>query len=178
MKKTIVILMILCLAGVAAFAATSSANHSVTLNVPEVVLVGLNSGTAITLNVVAPATAGNAPTGQTDATKYLNYTAVNAGGTLRNITVQWGGADAAPAGTSLKVVSAAPTGTGTVGSATAQRTISAVAQTVVTGIGSCYTATGSTGANLTYTLSVDTPQGLVQGDNHTVTVTYTLTDAS
>ena len=88
----------------------------------------------------------------------------------------WGGTDAAPAGTSLKVQATAVTsGCGTAGS---QVTISSTGQDIVTAIPSCVTGQGANGASLTYTFSVDTPANLAVGDNHLVTVTYTLTDAS
>ncbi len=177
MMKRIIAVIVLSLLGVAAFAASSTTNHQVQLNVPEVVLIGLNDATTITLNVVAPAQGGLPPTGQTDATKVLRYTAVNATGTNRNITVNWGGADAAPAGTSLHVQAMAVTGG--CGTAGVDRTISAVAQTIVTAIPSCVTGiVGANGASLTYSLIVDTVGSLVVGDNHLVTVTFTLTDAS
>ncbi len=180
MKRILLAVFVLALSGAVAFAANSSTNHQVQLNVPEVVLIGLNSGVTITLNVVAPGVAGNPPTGQTDNSKVLYYTAVNAGALHRNITVNWGGADAAPAGTSLHVVvTGINTLSGNGGTAGAAVQISNVAQNIVTGITSCYTGTGGgNGAALTYTLQVDTPGSLVVGDNHLVTVTFTLTDAS
>ncbi len=177
-KRILLILGLLALTAAAAFAASSSTNHQVQLNVPEVVLIRLDDATTITLNVVAPGVAGNPPTGQTDATKHLRYTAINAGVTRRNIQVNWGGADAAPAGTTLRVqvTGIVPGGAGTAG---AQVTISSVAQNIVTAIPSCVTGIAAgNGAALTYTLSVDTPASLLVGDNHLVTVTFTLTDAS
>ena len=55
--------------------------------------------------------------------------------------------------------------------------MSATAQNVVTGIGSCATGiTGTSGAQLTYVLSINSLTSLVAADNHTVTITITLTD--
>ncbi len=178
-KRLLLLVGILALSAGVAFAATSSTNHQVTMNVPEVVLIGLSPDTStITLNVVAPGTAGNPPTGQTNNSKYLQYTTVNASGTNRHISVAWGGADAAPNGTSLRVQASFPVSVGC-GTAGAQVTISNVGQNIVTAIPSCYTGiTATSGANLTYTLSVDTPGSLQQGQSTTVTVTYTLSDAS
>jgi hypothetical protein len=176
MRKRPAVIVLTILSSVAAFAATSTINHDVTLSIPEVVLIGLNNGGVITLTVVAPGTAGNPPTGQTNASKWLNYSTCNATGTNRIITVNWGGTDAAPAGTSLRVQATSVTaGCGTAGAAV---TISAVAQNIVTAIPSCVTGTGANGANLTYTLVVATPASLRSGDNHLVTVTYTITAAS
>jgi hypothetical protein len=90
--------------------------------------------------------------------------------------VQWAALDAAPAGTTLHVQATAVTGgCGTAGAAV---TISNVGQNIVTAIPSCVTGQGANGASLTYTFQVDTPASLLVGDNHLVTVTYTLTDAS
>ena len=176
MRRILVVIVLITLSGAAVFAATSSTNHQVQLNVPEVVLIGLNNASTITLNVVAPGVAGNPPTGETDATKWLNYTAVNPAATPnRHITVSWGGADAAPAGTSLRVV--AQNITAGCGTAAAAVTISSVAQNIVNAIPSCATGTGANGANLLYSLIVGTPANLVVGDNHLVTVTLTLTDS-
>jgi hypothetical protein len=55
--------------------------------------------------------------------------------------------------------------------------MSSTAQNVVTGIGSCATGTtGTSGAQLAYVLSINTLTSLLAGDNHTVTITITLTD--
>jgi hypothetical protein len=175
-RKTLIVAALCLLTGIGAFAATSSAAHSVQLNVPEIVMMSLNSVATVTLSVQAPAAGGLAPVGQTDNSKYLWYTTVNAAGTNRNISVQWGGADVAPAGTSLHVQATSVTGgCGTAGAAV---TIGAGAQNIVTAIPSCVTGQAANGAQLTYTLQVDTVASLAVGDNHLVTVTFTLTDAS
>jgi hypothetical protein len=102
---------------------------------------------------------------------------VVAGSTVRSITAAWGGSDAAPAGCSLTLeVTALTAGCGTQES---QITMSAIAQDIVTDIGSCATGTGGTdGGRLTYTLSVDDVTQLDASDDQSVTVTLTLTDAS
>ena len=62
-------------------------------------------------------------------------------------------------------------------SATNQITMTSTATNIMTGIGSCATGMGATsGAQLTYLLSVDTMTALIAGDNHVVTITLTLTD--
>jgi hypothetical protein len=175
-RKILLIAALCMLTGAGAFAATSSASHSVQLNVPEIVMMSLNNTATVTLSVQAPAAGGLAPVGQTDNTKYLWYTTVNASGTNRNISVQWGGADAAPAGTSLHVE--ATSVTGGCGTAGGPVTIGAGALNIVTAIPSCVTGQGTNGAQLTYTLQVDTAANLLVADNHLVTVTFTLTDAS
>jgi hypothetical protein len=64
------------------------------------------------------------------------------------------------------------------GTAGSSVSISSSGQNIVTGIPSCATGQGTNGVNLNYTLVVDTPASLVQGDTKSVTITYTLTDAS
>ena len=164
-----------CIA-VTGFSATDTATHDVTMQVLEIVLIDLNNTSSITLTTNAPALGGETPLGDTDTTKLLQYTSLVASGTTRNITVNWGGTDAAPAGTSLKVeATSIPAGCGT---AAAQVTISDVATNLVTAIGSCATGTGANGTQLTYTFSLDNINSLEVGDNTTVTLTYTLTDGA
>ncbi len=174
-RRVLLVLAVLTLTASGVFAASSTASHSVQLNVPEIAMMSLNSTATVTLAVQPPAQGGLPPVGQSDTSKVLWYTAVNATGTHRNISVQWGGADAAPAGTSLHVQATSVTaGCGTAGAAVQ---IGAVAANIVTAIPSCVTGQAGNGAALTYTFQVDTPASLVVGDNHLVTVTFTLTDA-
>ena len=158
------------------FALSDTTSHDVTMQVNEIALIDLNNTTAVTLTTNPPANGGEDPVGDTDSSKLLQYTSLVASGVARNITAEWGATDAAPAGTSLKLeATSVPGGCGT---GAAQVTLSNVAQNIVTGIGSCATGTGANGAVLTYTFSIDTVTALVVGDNKTVTVTFTLTDAS
>jgi len=172
MKRILVALALLVIAGFA-FAATAVDNSQVvTLTVAEVAMVGLNLAGNITLNVVAPATAGLAPVGQTDSTKYLRYTAVNAGVLTRFVTAQM--SVAAPSGTQL-TLTALP-GIATAGQGTGLSvTLSTTAQNVISGIGSCYTGVGVTdGAKLTFSFVVVDPTLLVvdtAGVNETITLT-------
>jgi hypothetical protein len=175
MKRILVVLVLLAIAGFA-FAQTDTAAHNVIMNVVAVAALDLNSTADITLNTVAPVNAGDPPTGETNNTKVLWYTALNASGLTRRITVNWGGADAAPAGTSLSVVAVVEAGAGT---ASAALTISNVAQNLVSLIPSVATGRlGTDGAALTYSFNVVTPASLVEGAGTTVTVTYTLTNDS
>ncbi len=173
MKRILVVLVMLAVAGFA-FAQTDNTAHNVIMNVVAVAAIDLNSTADVTLNTVAPVNAGDPPTGETNNTKVLWYTALNASGLTRRITVNWGGADAAPAGTTLSVVAVVEAGAGTAGAAI---TISNVAQNLVTAIPSVATGRlGTDGAALTYSFNVVTPASLVEGAGTTVTVTYTLTN--
>lgn len=178
MKRILVVLAMLAVAGFA-FAASASTTHVIDISVIEVVAVGLDDTALISLSTVAPGTAGSAPTGQSDNSKYLRYTAVNSGVQTRRITAQM--SVAAPSGTALQVNAAIGAGgAGVQGSSVGNVTLNnTVAQDIITGIGSCYTDVGgSDGANLTYTLLVPTPGALVVGATASVTITLTLTDGA
>jgi hypothetical protein len=174
MKRLIVLTIVFMFIAGIVFAADTAA-HDVILNVNEVCLIDLNSTATITLNTIAPATGGMDPTGDTDASKLLQYTSLVPSGLTRVITANWDATDAAPAGTSLRLqATSVPAGCGTAG---AQITLSNVAQNIITAIGSCATGVGANGAALLYTFSVDNVNNLVVGDTSTVTVTFTLSDA-
>jgi hypothetical protein len=127
-----------------------------------------------TLTVVAPAQGGATPANPTSNVNYAQYTSTVPSATTRRLQANWGGADAAPAGCSLLLTAAPAGGQGTTAG---QITMSATAQNIVTGIGSCATGiTATSGAQLTYVLSINSLTSLVAADNHTVTITITLTD--
>jgi len=177
MKKTIVLLLIAALLTIAAtmsFAANDTASHTVTMQVNEVALIDLNNTSNVLLTTTAPTNGGEAVTGTTDSSKLLQYTSLVSAGSTRRITVNWGGSDAAPAGTSLKLEAVSVPASG--GSAAGQITVGSTATDLITGIGSVATGTGANGAALTYTFSVDTVTSLVVGASQTVTITFTLTD--
>ena len=177
MKRIITIcVFIWLLATGTLFALSDTTSHDVTMQVNEIALIDLNNTAAITLTTNNPANGGDDPLGDTDSTKLLQYTSLAGAALSRNITAQWGATDTAPAGTSLKLqATSIPAGCGT---AAAQVTLSNVGQNLITGIGSCATGTGASGAALTYTFSIDTVGSLVVGETQTVTVTFTLTDAA
>jgi hypothetical protein len=176
MKARVLVLtiMVLMIGSVGVFALSDTASHVVTMQVNEIALIDLNDTGAITLTTTAPAAGGDAVTGDSDATKLLQYTSLVATGLTRTITVQADLAIPAPAGTSLKLAAVVPGGCGT---AAAQVTITNAAQSLITAIGSCATGTGASGAALTYTFSVDTVSSLVVGATTSPTITFTLADA-
>jgi len=157
--------------------ATSTATQTVTMQVNAICVLAV-TGSPSTLTVSAPATGGQTPSNPSSNTTYAQYTSTVPASQTRKITAAWGGSDAAPAGCSLKLT-ATPSGGTNQGSSAGQITMSATAQDVVTTIRSCATGTSaSNGAQLTYTLSVDTVTSLVASESKTATVTLTLTDAA
>jgi hypothetical protein len=175
MKRLVVLTIVLMFISGIVFAADSG-SHNVIMQVLNVCKINLNSTATITLTTIAPVNGGDPVTGQTDNTKLLQYTSLVPAAQTRRITANWGGADAAPAGTSLLLqATSVPAGCGT---AAAQITLSAAAQSIVTAIGSCATGVGVNGAALTYSFNIVNVNNLVVGASSTVTVTLTLTDAS
>jgi hypothetical protein len=155
--------------------AQSTDNITITVTLNEICTIGLNDSLTVTLTISPPAAGGENVLGDSDSSKLLQYTSLVFAGTTRSITVNWGSADSAPAGTSLKAeVTSIPSGCG---NSTGEVTVSDIARTLITNIGGCHTGEGANGANLTYTFSVDDISQLHVGDNQTVTLTFTLTDA-
>jgi hypothetical protein len=174
MKRILVVLAFLATAGFI-FAASASTTHIVNLQVIEVVAVGLNDGTAITLATQPPVVPGDPPIGQSNNSKYLRYTAVNASGTHRNVTAQM--SVAAPPGTRLDLAAAPVALQGTTSGTVTLNNVTAT--NVITAIGSCFTGVLATsGAQLTYTFAVVDTTLLNVAAAVPVTITLTLTDAS
>ena len=113
----------------------------------------------------------------------MNYSSIqSAADVTRTVSVK---IDALFPGVDIKVAAAtdAGNGDGTIGSAGAGTlTLTTSDQTLITGIGSCYTVTGaSNGHNLTYTMAGATTGAASYADftsvsQSVVTVTYTLSD--
>jgi len=155
-----------------AWGLTDTASHDIIMNVNEVAMLKVNDSSMITLTEV--------PVLVSNTTKMLQYTSVVAVGATRKITAGWA-SGSSPKGTKLNVTATSPIGGNKRGIGTSYDFInlSAGAGNVVTGIGSCATGFGGgSGASLTYTLSVEDPELLEAGESKTVTVTYTMTDAS
>jgi hypothetical protein len=165
----------LVLVGLAAAAATTT--QTVTMQVNAICVLAV-TGNPSTLTVSAPASGGQTPSNPTTSSTYAQYTSTVASATTRKITAKWEAGDAAPAGCSLHLT-ATPSGGTNQGTSAGQITMSSTAQDVVTTIRSCATGTGgSSGAQLSYELSVDTATSLVAGESKSATVTLTLTDAA
>ena len=167
---------VVVLAAAGLIQAAVTANQTVTMTVNSICVLAL-TGNPSALTVTAPATGGLDPSNPTDTSTYAQYTSTVPTGQSRRLTAAWGGADAAPAGCSLKLTASSPGGNK--GTSSGQVTVSATAQNIVTGIRSCATGSGGTyGAQLTYLLSVDTVDNLVSGESKTATISLTLTDAA
>ena len=159
-------------------------NHTITISVPEVALVDIEpaANKNITLGFTPPTEAGLpvTPTA-TDNTLWLNYSSIKSvADATRNVSVQL---DALIPGIDINVTAAAATGAGggTLGTPSAQLTLSAANQTIISGIGSAYTGDGANnGHNLTYALAsiggIANYADLEATATAVATVTYTISD--
>ncbi|TXH20489.1 MAG: hypothetical protein E6Q95_05635 [Chitinophagaceae bacterium] len=155
---------------------TGTDNHTIGITIPQFAIVDVEpSGSkAITMNFTAPTEVGLPIVAAADnASLWLNYSVIKALSTT-NYKVS-AKLNALIPGVDIKVTAAAATadGAGTKGTPSAQLTLTAADQSIVTAIGSVYTGDGAKGHNLTYNLSVNTYANLVANAN-TATVTYTI----
>jgi septal ring-binding cell division protein DamX len=178
MKKIFLILGLFLISFGAAFAASDSASHDVTITVSEVVIIELNDTSTVALTTVSPGVgnAGQSVTGETDNSKSLAYTSLVSSGTTRNITAELDANISLP-GLALWLSADNASG-GVYGTGLSDIALSTTAANIVTGIGSCATDNGAA-TTLTYALVV-TDENLLEIDavGQTVTVTLTLTDAT
>jgi hypothetical protein len=150
----------------------ASPNQIINLTLNEIVSAGITPVGGFTLTVGGPAVAGGIPSGDSNISKFLRYSTLNAYNAYRSITAIM--SVAAPAGTTLAVEGVLTTGG--YGSSAGLVTLNNTSNTpVVTGIGSGATGTGNDGINLQFELSVTNTALLVVG-NTSITVTFTLTD--
>ena len=179
-KQIVPIIAIGLLLAGTAFGLTDSATHDVDMTVDEIALIDLNDTSTVALTIAAPASGGETPASATDTSKRIQYTSIvsrTPSVLSRNLTVNWGGTDAAPAGTSLVAeVTSISGGVGTCGTPAAAVTVSATGQNLLTGIGGCATGTGTNGAVLSYTLNIDDFTVLDAAESTTATITFTLAE--
>ena len=183
-KLTFAFIAFLGLGTVGAFAQdTQTDNHTVTIEVPNVVLIDIEpSGSKnIAMSFIAPTEAGVGLTNPVANTAlWLNYTSVlvSGGAASRKIVVKY--TTVGLPGVDVKVTPASPviTGGGTGGTSGAMVTLTSTDQSIVTGIGSVFTGNGaSSGVNLTY--AIDAPAASfasLLAATTPVSVTYTLMD--
>ena len=162
-------------------------SHSVKIEIPTVALIDIEgsdseAGTINLTPVVEGLEAGAAVdfSTATDNSLWLNYTSIVSDEKTRNITVALDDEKNLPEGISLVVTAGGiASGKGAKGNTSGKVTLSKTAQTLVTGIGSCYTESGhGKGHQLTYALEMNNEKyaDLMANDSYTVEITYTITD--
>jgi len=160
-------------------------DHTVAISIPEVAILDLEGSTSVSISVEAPTEAGEAVSfaNATNNDVWLNYSSITgASETSRTVSAKISN-NTVPSGMLLKVNAGADDGNGdgTMGSSAGQVTLTSVDQTVISGIGSAYTADGANnGHNLTYALELDPTAGSYAqidfDEDVTLTITYTISN--
>ncbi|WP_111707362.1 hypothetical protein [Lutibacter citreus] len=160
-------------------------SHSLTIEIPQVALLDIESSTSknISLTATAPTEAGEKVIfNQTNSDLWLNYSSIIEKNASRNVTVQITDGDV-PEGVDLSVIATQYEGNGEGAMGTVDKNAIELndnkAQTIIKGIGSAYTGNGAKqGHNLTYSLTQtkDAYENLKYTENNSLTITYTLTD--
>lgn len=156
----------------------TTGNRTVTLTLPVVTLMDVEPAGTISLNYTAPTEAGNTIiVPAANKTKWINYTsAIAASGVTRRITAA---VNQVIPGTDIRIQAAAASGSGggTLGTPSAQITLTTAAQTIISGIGGAFTGNGTNnGHQLTITLTTNSYANVTARSNTPVVITYTITE--
>ncbi|ASK32760.1 hypothetical protein CEY12_12585 [Chryseobacterium sp. T16E-39] len=148
------------------------------VTLPVVTLLDIEPTGSIAMNFVAPTEAGLALTNPAvNTTKWVNYTsAIAAGGLTRRVTAS---INQTIPGIDIKLQAAAASGAGggTLGTPTAQVTLTTTSVNIITGIGGAFTGNGANnGHRLTISLVRNTYANLSARTNTPVVITYTITE--
>ena len=140
------------------YSQTESFNN-IYFSIPEFSLIDIEPNASdIIFSFDAPTEAGDQLESLTDNSKWLNYTStITRGGLLKNITAQ---IISSTIITGLKiellVSNYIGSGRGVLGTPVGTINLSTTAQTIITGIGGCFTNTGAnSGHNLEYNVSIN-----------------------
>jgi len=133
----------------------------------------------IYLTLLKPTEAGSSAQDVTNNSKWLNYSCcLKSGDSDRYITVAIG-SGTVPDGLKLTVTASSYTGSGggTTGTAAGTITLSATAQTLISGIRGAYTGTGANnGHQLTYKLEITDYSKLDFDNSTTIQIDFTIVD--
>lgn len=161
---------------------TQTDGHLVSVVVPTLAILDIETVSAskdFTATFLAPTEAGEKLAPVTNSLLFLNYSSIQTGSVLKKVTVK---TSAVVPGVDINVTAATATSTGGGTKGTPVGTpvvLTTLDQSLITGIGSAYTASGPTvGHQLNYNLvASDTNYGnLRSGPAASVTVTYTIAD--
>lgn len=152
---------------------------NVTLTLPVVTLMDIEPAGNIALSFTAPTEAGN-PIGNPtpNTSKWINYTsAIASGGLTRKITAAISGTLIPGVNIRLQAAAASGAGGGTLGTPSAQVTLTNTPVTIISGIGGAFTGNGANnGHRLTISLIPNTYANLTTRTNTTLTIVYTITE--
>ena len=157
--------------------ASERAVQRVTMEVESVGVLSVSGNPSPLIVAVA---ADRTPSGSVhfaqDQNTYMQYSAVVGRCQHLTVTAQWNPSDTAPAGCSLRL-QAFPAGRKNEGRSAGQITLSSAPQPILLDIGSCSTGAGpALGAQLGYTLSIDSVNDVVVGEIRSATIIFTLGD--
>ncbi|WP_419869621.1 hypothetical protein [Chryseobacterium sp. CT-SW4] len=169
--------IIFCIISHTVFSQTTG-NINVSVSLPIVTLLDIEPAGAIAMNFTAPTEAGQPVTAPaSNTTKWINYTsAIASGGLTRRITAA---VNQTIPGVNIRLTAATASGAGagTLGTPTAQVTLTTTATNIITGIGGAYTGNGANnGHRLTITLAVSSYTNLTSRTNTPIVITYTITE--
>jgi hypothetical protein len=155
--------------------------HPCSITLPVVAMIDIEPDNAPISLVFAPPLKAGLPldvSSVVNSTKWLNYTSSNSAGSTRRITAQLvSGAMQPGLALTLTASSYSGTGAGTLGVPSGTISLSSVAQTLISGISSCYTGNGAfNGHQLSYNLSIRDYSSMVVVTNAAVIVAFTLMD--
>ena len=166
---------------------TEKDSHSLTIGVPEVALLDIETvaSKAISLKATAPSEAGEKVTfNQTNNDLWLNYSSIVGNKSSRYVSVQITEGNV-PSGIDLTVIADKyeGDGEGSMGEVSSESILlnGNEAQSIIKGIGSAYTGNGAKkGHNLTYKIAQNNDEDAYSRLNFeestTLTITYTLSD--
>jgi len=192
MKKLSIILASVLVFGVSISAVAtpkddsqSTAKHDIKVGIPSYSLVGVSSTSAIDLKPGVPSAAGEglnfSASSASDESIWLNYSSILEGETSNSISVKMTGD--LPSGVSIELIASSDAGKGKGETGSAKNTkitLDGQGQDIITGIGNCYTGTGSgSGHKLTYSLKMsneDVNYKKLTSGTFTTNVIYTITD--
>ncbi|WP_313260794.1 hypothetical protein [Sphingobacterium sp.] len=163
---------------------TNTDFHTITIGVPEVAIVDIEpmASKNIVLGFTAPLEAGLPIIADAaNNSLWLNYSSIKSEtDATRTVSVRL---SAVVPGIDIQLTAAGATGSGggSLGTPSAQLTLTAADQTVISGIGSAYTGDGvSNGHNLSYVIAPSASEGgyadLEAAAATVATVTYTISD--
>lgn len=176
-KKILLAALVLSISTAYSQADIETDNHNITLAVPQIALLDIESASGIDISVtlVAPEEAGDPMASQTDNSLWLNVTSIVNSGASNNISAT---INQVVAGLDVKVVAATYSGLGNGywGTPNSEITLNTSDQTLVNGITSGYTGDGAgNGYQLTYTVDPDeTAFDDLEASSPSLVVTYTL----
>ena len=158
MKHKIFIFLVIALIFANCIFSQTQSSHNIYFSIPEIALLDIEPNTSdVILTFDVPIEAGDQPEALSDNTKWINYTStVTKSGPLKNITAQIVSTQIPGFNLGLFVYNYSGRGEGVFGIPVGVIDLTTIAQTIISGIGGCYTNTGaSSGHRLEYNASID-----------------------